>query len=1147
MAKERNIPYELEEPRYGINTFDSPKKLLQHFSQQLSNSFPGISVKPRNGITEEMLETGALGYGSVHTYFRPEYVTIEKDGNLFIIVWHYNIGDPTRHGIEVWNISDGLRTVLDLGKFNATEIHVTFKKLHGDIYLAIEKEFQTNNTSAYRTKNKILEYIDGAWVVREMGIDISPQIQNIYTVPSAEDSGLWGGRAYYGGVVWNNEIWIVGGLNDTGALNSVIHSSDGNRWTTEVVAVLDQTIEGGELVTEDGEQVYEPITMPLRYGFKLIVFDEKLWFFGGTDGTSCFQDIYFTEDGVNWVKSGFDADWDVRKNYGIVEYDSKLWIVGGEEADGTPMSDVWNSTDGITWTEVSQDSGFTARGKHICIVYDSKIWIQGGTGTNIYSSTDGATWTEVAADAGIGTRTYHAACVYDDYMWIVGGLDVATPKNDVYQSTDGITWTLVQGSADWTARYGFELFMFLNDLYLVCGYSGSAYNTDVYYSDDGITWTAFSIGMVTGKYFSYTYTFIRRTDDYAVLADIDDFIYQSWETVNSQQIIGADEELLTGTVSLSGTALTGSGTAFDTELEEGDYLRIDGVPRHYEVTSVTDATNAVVVNTPGDTYSAKSFALLPAEDEYITTNNFMPGECEGVESEDYRRVIYTSTSTGYCRNFIVIPSSAAARAKGATHVRIYRTLQADTQTVAQGLSHRYLVDVALDQQKTYRDNTSDATLVGETNVIEVIGMSAPPSGRFCFWAGGRLWIGGNPDLPGYWFASNSPSNTQYPQKYASLFDLEEEYITCDPDDGQRDTGGFEFLGDSYFCKERKVFRVANSTLDNLVYPISHSIGVAFPNSIAFGVDPENGYPAVFFLSESGPAYLTSGGQVRLMHEFRIAELWPGVSSSILRNSDGSVTDWHTRNKVSGAWWNDSYFLCYGDSNDSECDIDTNVSIGNHYARDGRSFGGFKWEFAIPTGLSNVIFEPQVIVPIDNITAYALSHKTNNSGTNVYRLMKYSDVSDFIDTYTEGTAKIVSKWKPRPFAAAYDRKQFVEAKTLITYVEFDDDEGLVVTISADGSRLVNESTYAQVRQSGVSATGSAGYRLFEAIHLKDGIIGTVFSVLMEKTIPTDGDVEIHCPEIIVLPIERDLEFNSAGATISGLTFVEEADATPEVEV
>ena len=61
---------------------------------------------------------------------------------------------------------------------------------------------------------------------------------------------------------------------------------------------------------------------------------------------------------------------------------------------------------------------------------------------------------------------------------------------------------------------------------------------------------------------------------------------------------GADGTALTGTVASSSTTLTGTTTAFDTELFTGDVIREDGTTDFLIVVSIASATSAVVHQAP---------------------------------------------------------------------------------------------------------------------------------------------------------------------------------------------------------------------------------------------------------------------------------------------------------------------------------------------------------------------------------------------------------------------------------------------------------------------------------------------------------------------------------------------------------------------
>jgi len=1147
--KQKRIPEELEYPVYGMNNLDSVEQLLQHESPQLVNAYPGKHIVPRNGCTEVMLIDNSDDVASTlsDTVYRSEGTGFIYNEKKYIIAWAYGtVGGSLKHLIVIHNITDGTTQISDIGSFLEEEIHVSFVKLYRSVYVAIERNYQTNSTNEYRDISKIL-YIDesGIWHTREMGINISPVVQSIYT-EGTEGFGLFGGRSQYASTIFNNEMWVFGGINDSGELNTLYHSYDGNLWTPQIVDAREMlwSEDDSALVDEFDLQLYSETSIPYRYGCRTIVFGDYMFLIGGKSDTTAYSDVWYTEDGEAWYNYGKTTAFDARYDFGLVEYADKLWIVGGFDETDTALADVWNTNDGFTWTEVTQVAGFSARGNHATWAYGGYIWIHGGIGTtNILQSVDGATWVEVASDAGLGQRTGHGVVSYNGYMYLVAGMDTSTPQNDVYSSLDGITWTLLTGSAEFSARYNFTLLNFLDELWVICGYTGSAWPEDIYHSNTGSTWDLSSTGIESNQYYGYTWTYIRRTDEYAVLSSIDDFIYEPWETVKGSLIVGSDEKLLVGTVSLSSNTLTGSGTSFLTDLDVGTRVRINGTSKYYEVTEITTDEAATVTNLNGDTYSDNRIVVLPDDGDSITTNYFRPGECEGIEDINYRRVIYTYSTTDFCRVFIGINESLAATSKGATHVRIYRTLQGTTTVVARGLSHRYLVDVAIGSRKTYRDVLSDDALAGETNIIEVTGKFSPPAGRYCFWAGGRLWIGGNPDREGFWFSSMQPSNTQYPEKYASIFDMDNEFLTCDPEDNQRDTGGFEFLGDAYFCKERKIFRLSNASFDNTLTKISYHIGVACPNSIAFGVDPSTGAPAVYFLSETGPAILTAGGKIRLLTEFKIAELWQ-QKTGVLKNSDGTPTDWHTRNKVSGSFWNDSYWLFYGDSDDSDCSLTTNKIYGCHYATDGISYGGFS--VSINQYEGSTIFEPQFLVVYDNITAMAVSHKM--SGTSwKHRIIQFLDQENFVDTFNEGSVVINTMWEARPFWVSGLREKMGIADKILLRIKFADDELYTVTITADEARKIVANVYTQSRQSGVSSSGMEQYRKSMVINLKPGIIGSFFTILQDKIVPSTGILEIYSPELIVTPIDTEYEFQGAGATVSQETYIENANETPEVDV
>lgn len=86
------------------------------------------------------------------------------------------------------------------------------------------------------------------------------------------------------------------------------------------------------------------------------------------------------------------------------------------------------------------------------------------------------------------------------------------------------------------------------------------------------------------------------------------------DTVSLQTVSTGGDTALTGTANSTGTAVVGTGTAFDTELNVGDVI-YDGSGEYRSVASITDATNLVLnagftVDLSGSSLSKKEGAQV---------------------------------------------------------------------------------------------------------------------------------------------------------------------------------------------------------------------------------------------------------------------------------------------------------------------------------------------------------------------------------------------------------------------------------------------------------------------------------------------------------------------------------------------------------
>lgn len=195
-----------------------------------------------------------------------------------------------------------------------------------------------------------------------------------------------------------------------------------------------------------------------------------------------------------------------------------------------------------------------------------------------------------------------------------------------------------------------------------------------------------------------------------------------------------------------------------------------------------------------------------------------------------------------------------------------------------------------------------------------------------------------------------------------------------------------------------------------------------------------------------------------------------------------------------------------------------------------------------------IFEPLMLIPVNNTKAYTFSHLTANE-TETYRLTQFKDPAAFVDNMNEGTIAWSMVSQTRYLYYDTDRKKVGKPKKVTIFIDFDDTDGLTITLNVDGTRLTASCTYSQTRQSGMINTGATIYRDLIDIFCREEIrAGKHFDIKISKVIPTDGDVELLGQELTVYDgYEEEEEFHDTLDTASGaITFVVEADADPEVD-
>ena len=178
-------------------------------------------------------------------------------------------------------------------------------------------------------------------------------------------------------VVFNNEVWVMGGYTNTGIKGDVWRSSDGTVWTQAVSSAWSA-----------------------RAGLASAVFNGKIWIMGGQDiNYNMFNDVWSSPDGVNWTRETSSAAWNPRSAFSCTVYNGEMWITGGRD-NSTVFGDVWHSSDGINWIQQTDSPGWAPRANHTSLSYNGYLWVMGG------SNASGSRFNDVwrMASTGIGEK-----------------------------------------------------------------------------------------------------------------------------------------------------------------------------------------------------------------------------------------------------------------------------------------------------------------------------------------------------------------------------------------------------------------------------------------------------------------------------------------------------------------------------------------------------------------------------------------------------------------------------------------------------------------------------------------------------------------------------------------------------------------------
>jgi len=131
----------------------------------------------------------------------------------------------------------------------------------------------------------------------------------------ATSSAQWNKRSFHSSVVFNNQMWLIGGWGGWGRnYNDVWYSTDGVEW-------------------KKNSTNWKP-----RWGHAVTVHGNKIWLIGGNihsknneekNNIGDSNDVWYSTDGVEWTKLKKDIPWEPRRAFTSLIFKNNLWIIGG--------------------------------------------------------------------------------------------------------------------------------------------------------------------------------------------------------------------------------------------------------------------------------------------------------------------------------------------------------------------------------------------------------------------------------------------------------------------------------------------------------------------------------------------------------------------------------------------------------------------------------------------------------------------------------------------------------------------------------------------------------------------------------------------------------------------------------------------------
>ena len=324
-----------------------------------------------------------------------------------------------------------------------------------------------------------------------------------------ENDKVWSTRQDFASVVFNDEIYIIGGYDITVRgekdcyREDVYKSSDGINWT---------------LLNDDAP-------FKGRRGLGAAVLNGYIYVAGGfyaddeTGNRGYKNDVWRSSDGITWDEVNTNSPWVPRKDFGMLSTSNAIYLFGGfrqlDKVGPQYLDDVWKF-DGSTWTQLSNATMPGGRSDFAYELVENDIYIQGGSFLGATQSSTGrvdssiTNWDSLfkldttddtsswqclnkTPIENCNRRSEHSLVYLNNKLWLLSGRSNSslhfTRNKDTYGTLyfdfNTNSWNMDSYGAPTEPIYGYGTEIINNKIYIMGGFSSSGPRNSVWTLEEG--------------------------------------------------------------------------------------------------------------------------------------------------------------------------------------------------------------------------------------------------------------------------------------------------------------------------------------------------------------------------------------------------------------------------------------------------------------------------------------------------------------------------------------------------------------------------------------------------------------------------------------------------------------------------------------